>query len=108
MHKPLPFLTVVSAAGIALSLAVIPVSADDLSGTVPGTIVAADDNATIPEPAPSEGGVGAEVLHPKTYKETPSEVAQCEQTWDPATGMSKQEYEASCKRTLKYFPEKDN
>jgi hypothetical protein len=48
------------------------------------------------------------VLDPKTYKETPSEVSQCEKTWDPQTGMSKQEYEASCKRTLKYFPEKDN
>lgn len=43
---------------------------------------------------------------PQRYPETPAEVAECVKTWDKDTGMSQAEYEAACKRTLKYYPEK--
>ena len=41
-------------------------------------------------------------------KETANEIAECMKTWDRETGMSRAEYEAACKRTLKYFPETPN
>ncbi|MDQ8700543.1 hypothetical protein [Hyphomicrobium sp. LHD-15] len=36
---------------------------------------------------------------------TAADIAECMKTWDADTGMTKAEYEKSCKRTLKYFPE---
>ena len=42
----------------------------------------------------------------KSDPETPKEVADCIQQWGPQTQMTKEEWAASCKRTLGYFPEK--
>lgn len=63
------------------------------------------DNSTAPE--------GASPPDPKTLTNpnaskpvTEAEIAECMKTWDPQTGMSKAEYERSCKSTLKYYPEK--
>jgi len=36
---------------------------------------------------------------------TPTDIDACMKDWDPETRMTKEEWEASCKRTLKYFPE---
>lgn len=44
----------------------------------------------------------------KLYKVTPSEVDECMKSWDPQTQMSKEEYLASCKSSLQYFPEGPN
>jgi hypothetical protein len=42
----------------------------------------------------------------KKDPETPKEVTECMQQWGPQTQMSKEEWAASCRRTLQYFPEK--
>jgi len=31
----------------------------------------------------------------------------CMKDWDPEAQMTKEEWKASCKRTLKYFPEEE-
>ncbi|WP_439541837.1 hypothetical protein [Hyphomicrobium sp.] len=61
---------------------------------------------TAPPPAPPKGDASA--VPPQRYPETAAEVAECMKTWDAQTGMSKAEYEAACKRTLKYYPEDAN
>ena len=55
--------------------------------------------------APNE----AEVILQDSKKqdpETPKEIAECMKQWGPNTQMSKEEWAASCRRTLQYFPEK--
>ena len=42
----------------------------------------------------------------KQDAETPKEVAECIKQWGPNTQMTKEEWAASCRRTLRYFPEK--
>jgi hypothetical protein len=42
----------------------------------------------------------------KQDAETPKEVAECMKQWGPNTQMTKEEWAASCRRTLRYFPEK--
>ncbi len=108
MHKLLAsLLTVVSAVAITFSLAAGSGFAGEPSTTLHEMTVA-EGEKTAPEAAPpsADGADPAGVLKPKTYPETPAEVAQCMQSWDPQTGMSRQEFEKSCQRTLKYFPEK--
>jgi hypothetical protein len=102
MNKTLALLTLFSAAGIALTLATDPGMADD--PIAPGIVVAEGEKTA---PAPAQDPTDP-ILAPKTYKETPAEVAECMKTWDPQTGMSKEEYAKSCQQTLKYFPEKAN
>ncbi len=41
----------------------------------------------------------------KLYKVTPNEISECMKAWDPQTQMSKAEFEASCRSSLKYYPE---
>jgi hypothetical protein len=50
----------------------------------------------------------ASVFNPPRYPETADEIAECMKTWDRETGMSRAEYEAACRRTLKYYPESPN
>jgi hypothetical protein len=42
----------------------------------------------------------------KQDPETPKEISECMKQWGPNTQMTKDEWAASCRRTLKYFPEK--
>jgi hypothetical protein len=42
----------------------------------------------------------------KNDPESQKEVADCMKQWGPQTQMTKEEWAASCKRTLRYFPEK--
>ena len=42
----------------------------------------------------------------KQDPETPKEIAECMKQWGPNTLMTKEEWAASCRRTLRYFPEK--
>jgi hypothetical protein len=71
-------------------------------------LLAARAWAQTPEPkqrAPSE----AEVILQDSKKndpETPKEIADCMQQWGRNTQMTKEEWAASCRRTLQYFPEK--
>ena len=54
--------------------------------------------------APNE----AEVILQDSKKqdpETPKEIAECMKQWGPNTQMTKDEWAASCRRTLRYFPE---
>jgi hypothetical protein len=106
MHKRLASLLIVaSAVAIALSLA----ASSGLAGSSAtlNEITVAEGEQTAPAPAPSGSEEDpAGVLKPKTYPESPADVTECMKSWDPQTGMSKEEYEESCKRTLKYFPEK--
>jgi hypothetical protein len=108
MHKRLASpLTVISAVAIALSLA----ASSGLAGpsTALDEMTVAEGETAAPQPAPSDAGADpAGVLKPKTYPATPADVSECMKSWDPQTGMSKEEYEKSCQRTLKYFPEKPN
>jgi hypothetical protein len=41
----------------------------------------------------------------KSDRETPKEVSECMSQWGPQTQMTKEEWGASCRRTLRYFPE---
>jgi hypothetical protein len=41
----------------------------------------------------------------KNAPETPKELAECINQWGPQTQMTKEEWAASCRRTLHYFPE---
>jgi hypothetical protein len=42
----------------------------------------------------------------KQDPETPKELAECMKQWGPNTQMTKEEWAASCRSTLNYFPEK--
>ena len=66
--------------------------------------------------APSFGGAAstsapkdeAEVILEDAKKNDPvtaADLEACMKDWDPETRMTKKEWEVSCKRTLKYFPE---
>jgi hypothetical protein len=98
MTKTLALLTLLSATGLALATA--PGMAEHPAA--PGIVLAADEK---PAAAPAQDPTDP-ILAPKTYPATPEEVAECMKTWDPATQMSREEYEKSCQQTLKYFPEK--
>jgi phosphoglycolate phosphatase-like HAD superfamily hydrolase len=41
----------------------------------------------------------------KQDPETSKEIAECMQQWGPQTQMTKEEWAASCRKTLRYFPE---
>ena len=41
----------------------------------------------------------------KQDPETPKEIAERMSQWGPHTQMTKEEWAASCRRTLRYFPE---
>ncbi len=88
-----------SAAALALGLA-----AAHQAWAEPSMTVAQSEDAIIanpPQPDPKT------LTNPSANKPvTPAEVAECMKSWDPQTGMSKEEYEKSCKSTLRYFPEK--
>lgn len=92
-----------SAAALALGLAA---AHQACAATTTEMAIAQAEDATPANPPP---------LDPKTLTNpdanrpvTPGEVAECMKSWDPQTGMSKEEYEKSCKSTLRYFPEKGN
>ncbi|MCP4780194.1 MAG: hypothetical protein GY877_05420 [Hyphomicrobium sp.] len=62
--------------------------------------------------APSFSGAAskdeAEVILEDAKKNDPvtaADLEACMKDWDPETRMTKKEWEVSCKRTLKYFPE---
>lgn len=58
------------------------------------------------EKAPSEADVILKDSK-KSDPETPKELAECMSQWGPQTQMTKEEWAASCRRTLRYFPEND-
>ena len=41
----------------------------------------------------------------KQDPETSKEIAECLSQWGPQTQMTKEEWAASCRRTLRYFPQ---
>ncbi|MTD94164.1 hypothetical protein GIW81_07415 [Hyphomicrobium sp. xq] len=41
----------------------------------------------------------------KQDPETSKEIAECMNQWGPQTQMTKEEWAASCRKTLRYFPE---
>jgi hypothetical protein len=43
----------------------------------------------------------------KNYPVTPADMEACMKDWDPEAQMTKEEWKATCKRTLKYFPEEE-
>ena len=43
----------------------------------------------------------------KNYPVTPADMEACMKDWSPEEQMTKEEWKASCKRTLKYFPEEE-
>lgn len=90
-------LTTLALAALAACLASLPATAELKTAAL---IIAQNDAAT-PPPAASK-----DTLKPQRYPETPAEVAECMESWDADTGMSKAEFEAACKRTLRYYPEK--
>lgn len=112
MDKHLTTLTVAATVACAALLAT-QLAAAAASTAHPGIIVAQNETTnepsaetTAPKPASPKGDASA--VPPQRYPETAAEVAECMKTWDAQTGMSKAEYEAACKRTLKYYPEDAN
>ena len=98
MNKTLALLTLFSAAGIALTLATDPGMADD--PIAPGIVVAADEKTA---PAPAQDPTDP-ILAPKTYKETPAEVAECMKTWDPADGHEQRRVREVLPADAQVFP----
>jgi hypothetical protein len=100
MHGRSPSL-LLSASGalIALGLAATP--------GIAGTPSSSDlRNGPVLQVAETDSVPDGDVEDPnKLYPVTPKEVAECMKAWDPQTQMSKAEFEASCKSSLKYFPE---
>jgi hypothetical protein len=60
--------------------------------------------STDPKEAPNEADVILQDSK-KTDPETPKELAECINQWGPQTQMTKEEWAASCRSTLRYFPE---
>lgn len=90
-----PLITL-SAVLLALGVTAGPSLAADAS-VAPGNQVQVVEKDSVPD---------GDVDDPnKLYKVTPDEVAECMKAWDPQTQMSKAEFEASCKSSLKVFPE---
>jgi hypothetical protein len=56
------------------------------------------------EPAPNEADAILQDSK-KSDHVTPKEVSECVSQWGPQTQMTKEEWAASCRRTLRYFPE---
>ena len=70
-----------------------------------GGSVAPSFSETPSKPAPQdEAEVNLEDAK-KDLPVTPAEMEACMKDWDPEAQMTKDEWKASCKRTLKYFPE---
>lgn len=90
---------------LTLTLALAAARASLAEPSIPHEATIAQADSTAPEgAAPPDNQT---VTNPNANKPvTAAEVAECMKTWDPQTGMSKDEYEKSCKSTLKYFPEK--
>jgi septal ring-binding cell division protein DamX len=61
-------------------------------------------NSEPKETAPNEADVILQDSK-KSDQETPKEVSECMSQWGPQTQMTKEEWAASCRRTLRYFPE---
>ncbi len=60
----------------------------------------AEDTPPTPETGIEQG------VHPKAHHPvTEADIAECMKSWDPKTQMSREEFEESCKRSLKYYPE---
>lgn len=96
-------LTVAAIVACAAFLAAQPAAHPEI------TVAQNEPTAETAAPPPASSSKGdASALPPQRYPETPAEVAECMKTWDAQTGMSKAEYEAACKRTLKYYPEDAN
>jgi len=68
--------------------------------------VAQADGDPLPTPPPDPNTL----TNPNDDKHTVTrtDVEECMKSWDPQTGMSKEEYRKSCESTLKYYPEKGN
>lgn len=102
-------LTVLTGATLALGLGLAHTASAEPLAT-PGPMTIAQAESTAPDSPAPEGETAPD---PKTltnpndkHAVTEAEIAECMKTWDPQTGMSKDEYERSCKSTLKYYPEK--
>jgi len=80
-----------------------------LSSIAVGFVLLCASTASAQSPAPKQNAPNeAEVILQDSKKqdpETPKEIAECLSQWGPQTQMSKDEWAASCRRTLKYFPE---
>jgi hypothetical protein len=59
------------------------------------------------EPKQGPSSEAAKILQDskKNIPETPRDLAECMNQWGPQTQMTKEEWAASCRRTLHYFPE---
>lgn len=102
-------LTILMAATLALGLGLAhTASAEPL--VTPGAMTIAQAESTAPDSPAPEGETAPDpktLTNPADQKPvSEAEIAECMKTWDPQTGMTKAEYERSCKSTLKYYPEK--
>jgi hypothetical protein len=89
----------------------VPPAADD--GVIPDAAVDAKDpsgaqpqNETAEKPTAGESE--AEVViqdSKKNYRVSRQQLTECENQWGPETQMTRQEWAASCRTTLEYFPE---
>ena len=63
--------------------------------------------AQTPEPGKKKPSETEVILQDskKSDRETPKEVSECMSQWGPQTQMTKEEWAASCRRTLRYFPD---
>jgi hypothetical protein len=80
---------------------------------VKGIIPDAADEGTVAEPATPKSTTTAEsetevILKDaqKNDRVTHTDISDCMRQWDPQTQMTREEWAASCRTTLQYFPDK--
>ena len=73
-----------------------------------GLVAAGDTFAQTPQDKQRSPNEAEQILKDsqKQDAETPKELAECLKQWGPNTQMTKEEWAASCRSTLHYFPEK--
>ena len=75
---------------------------------IAASLVLTCTSALAQSPEPKKAPNEADVILQDSKKqdpETPKELAECMNQWGPQTQMSREEWAASCRRTLGYFPE---
>lgn len=83
---------------------IIPDAAIDQSAAAPKDSAPSDESVEKRVPGENEANVVIQDSK-KNYKVTKKDISGCMKDWGPQTQMTKEEWAASCRTTLEYFPD---
>lgn len=108
----------------AAASALVAIGAMSTADTTPGSyadgLARVAQNMRVADIETQQENLDADVHHPgqtgneaeailkelkESFKVTQKDFDECMKEWGPSTQMSKQQWEQSCRSTLKYFPE---